>query len=119
MSEQVGTRKSLTAYLCRFSNLASNNFPLVRVIFFDGRKQGSTLYYESVVKLQGRNILRLKTIKLAQHTHLVFTELSIVHILPSSVCISLSGVMGDIYLVPVFLYATLCPGRKCLCYLTP
>lgn len=68
------------------------------------------------------SLLRKNKVKEA---HLIFSKLCIVHILPPASTVNKNlfeirdGVISTTYLVPVLLYAALCPRRKRLCNITP
>lgn len=100
------------AYLCWLSNLLSDDFPLILIVLLDCCKKSRTLSLWSAPK-HNRNANALKT---AKKTHLVFSELGIMHVLYQrwSAVRSTNSNRSRAYLVPMFLHAPLRSLRECL-----
>jgi hypothetical protein len=106
-------KNASSTYFCRLANLLADEFPLVLVVFLDRCEQLCTLPLSVSFRLTG---VASEGPKTSKNSHRPLQTRRSAY--PVAAVVSRGAVRNErpicAYLVPMFLYAPLCPLRKCL-----
>jgi hypothetical protein len=106
-------KNASSTYFCRLANLLADEFPLVLVVFLDRCEQLCTLPLSVSFRLTG---VAPEGPKTSKNSHRPLQTRRSAY--PVAAVVSRGAVRNErpicAYLVPMFLYAPLCPLRKCL-----